>query len=122
MRRRAALSLLAALPAVLAARPAAAQSAAQILFSELERRLIMDYYARQARAPDKVAGGAAAAEAAGCRPASSAGSSAAAPCRPGSRARRCRLASRDSCRRRPRATSDRSSAATSCSSLLQPDS
>jgi Ni/Co efflux regulator RcnB len=47
MRRRAALSLLALLPVAIA-QPAAAQSAAQILFSDLERRMIMDYYARQA--------------------------------------------------------------------------
>jgi Ni/Co efflux regulator RcnB len=46
MRRRAALSLFALLPAILA-KPAAAQSAAQVLFSDLERQMIMDYYARQ---------------------------------------------------------------------------
>jgi hypothetical protein len=55
MRRREALSLIAVLPAILA-RPAAAQNAAQILFSELERRMILDYYARQA-APTGGGGG-----------------------------------------------------------------
>jgi hypothetical protein len=49
MRRRSVLSLLAALPAVLAT-AARAQSPAQVLFSDLERQLILDYYARQAAA------------------------------------------------------------------------
>jgi hypothetical protein len=40
------MSLLAALPAVLGG-SALAQSPAQILFTDLERRLIQDYYARQ---------------------------------------------------------------------------